>query len=53
MLPDSTKSQVDMHGEGSFSVGGVKHPQFLFPAKKAEDVRWEVVHAPPPPSPPL
>jgi hypothetical protein len=36
---DSTKTLVDLRGEGSFSVGGVKNPRFLFPAKKAIDVR--------------
>ena len=33
----------DLHGEGSFSVGGVKNPRFLFPAKKSVDVCQAVV----------
>ena len=40
---DSTKTLVDLCGEGLFRVGWVKNQQFLFPAKKAVDVRWEKV----------
>ncbi len=43
MPSDSTKTLVDLREEVSFHVGGVKNPQFLLPAKKAEDVRWDVV----------
>ena len=43
MPSDSTKTLNDLRGEGLFSVGGVKNPRSLFPAKKALDVRWEVV----------
>ena len=43
MLLDSTKTLVDLRGEGLFIVGGVNNPQFLFPAKKTVDVSWEVV----------
>ena len=43
MPSDSTKTLVDLCGEGLFSVGWVKNQQFLFPAKKAVDVRWEEV----------
>ena len=43
MPSDSTKLLVDLREEVSFRVGGVKNPRFLFPAKKAVDVRWEVV----------
>ena len=28
------KTLDNLHGEGLFRVGGVKNPQFLFPAKK-------------------
>jgi hypothetical protein len=45
MLSDSTKTLVDLRGESSFSVGGVKNLRFLFPAKKDVDVRWDVVWA--------
>ena len=44
MPSDSTKTLVDLREEVSFHVGGVKNPLFLFPAKKARDERWEVVH---------
>ena len=40
---DSTKTLVDLRKEVSFCVGGVKNPQFLFPAKKAVDVCQAVV----------
>jgi len=43
MPSDSTKTLVDLCGEGSFSVSWVKNQRFLFPAKKAVDVRWEEV----------
>jgi len=43
MPSDSTKTLVDLREEVSFHVGGVKNPRFLFPAKKAVDVRWDVV----------
>ena len=48
MPSDSTKLLVDLREKVSFHVGRVKNPQFLFPAKKAVDVRWEVVHPPQP-----
>ena len=44
MTLDSTKTLDDFRDEVSFHVGGVKNPQFLFPAKKAIDVRREVVY---------
>jgi hypothetical protein len=41
---DSTKTIVDyLRKEVSFCIGRVKNPQFLFPAKKAVDVRRAVV----------
>ena len=43
MPSDSTKMLDDLCGEVLFSIGRVKYPRFLFPAKKAEDVRWDVV----------
>jgi hypothetical protein len=43
MPSDSTKTLVDFCEEVSFHVGRVKNPRFLFPAKKAVDVRREVV----------
>jgi len=43
MPSDSTKTLVDLREEVSFHVGGVKNPRFLLPAKKAEDVHWDVV----------
>jgi hypothetical protein len=43
MPSDSTKTLDDLREEVSFHVGGVKNPRFLFPAKKAVDVRREVV----------
>jgi len=43
MPSDSTKTLVDLCGEGSFRVGWVKNQRFLFPAKIAVDVRWEEV----------
>ena len=44
MLSDSTKLLVNLRGEGSFSVGGVKNPRFLFPAKKAVNACREEVN---------
>jgi hypothetical protein len=43
---DSTQMLDDLRGEVLFCVGGVENPRFLFPAKKAVDVRWEVVGLP-------
>ena len=47
MPSDSMKMLVDLREEVSFCVGGVKNPRFLFPAKKAVDVRWEEMGRPP------
>ena len=43
MPSDSMQILADLGKEVSFRVGGVKNPRVLFPAKKAVDVRWDVV----------
>ena len=43
MPSDSTLMLANLREEVLFRVGGVKNPRVLFPAKKAVDVRWEVV----------
>jgi hypothetical protein len=43
MLSDSTKLLVDLREEGSRARWRGQKWKMFFPAKKAEDVRWDVV----------